>query len=703
MTSKILNGLNEITGIKSVVYTESVNAGDGLRPGAVCAAKIEVEVYGSQSSAPSVGDALTYYQVDENANETLIGTFYAEPSIPTKNTFRFTAYDAVAKLDAPYSERLNAIQNNFPMTIYALVADACSVAGVTLGSSSWPLSTQNVEAFYADNLTCRNILQYAAEIAGKFVRCDSSGEVIFDWYTTASTGIKPGAATGYVPYKQDGLTYDNYSVLTCDAVAIKPAGTEGAAYIYPTTFGTVTAEDPNGDGNVILTNLVVTDDGNGNLYLSVGAEDDNNDGNVEITSSASASNTLILSGNLLLTNATDATYTAAAQNIYNVMSTLPTYRHATVNLFTFLNPFRAGQFVSVTDAQGVSFTAPVFEMKVEASGATLMSSGKESYETESTSTEKQLANLANNIVQIDKLKVGWADIQEALVQYLKLYGFMEVYEDYTLTTSGGKIGYATGSHTFGSGIALLKEAYDLLEQYFGSTVVAGEDALFIGHANGVVHVDGGVEVNEVNFPLNIRLDNNGITIWAGGLDSNLNAIEESVSFTYGTSGSRSLRPVNTFNGYSDFEHISAPEIGDLSQLTTTAKTSLVAAINEVDKKGDYDSDSTSSSVSVASGTATNLCSVTLPEAGTYMMVGFANFASNSSGYRAVSVTTTSGTIDTTLGRITRVAAADGGNTVVNFTGVPFTINAAQTRYLNVQHNAGSALSVAGTLSYIRLR
>lgn len=421
MTSKILNGTTEITGIKSVVYTESVNAGDGLRPGAVCAAKIDVEVYGAQSSAPSAGDALTYYRVDENGNETLIGTFYAEPSIPTRNTFHFTAYDAVAKLDKPYSERLNSIQNNFPMSIYALVSDACSVAGVTLGSASWPLSTQTVEAFYADNLTCRNILQYAAEIAGRFVRCDSAGDVVFDWYTTATTGIKPGADTGYVPYKQDGLTYDNYSVLTCDAVAIKPSGTEGAAYIYPTTFGTVTATDPNGDGNVILQNLVVTDDGNGNLYLSVGAEDDGN-GNVEITESASASNTLILSGNLLLTNATEAVYIASAQNIYNVMSSLPSYRHATVNLFTFLNPFRAGQFISVTDAQGVSFTFPVFEMKVEASAATLMSSGKESYDTESTSTEKQLANLANNIVQIEKLKVGWAEIKTAVIGILEATG-----------------------------------------------------------------------------------------------------------------------------------------------------------------------------------------------------------------------------------------------------------------------------------------
>lgn len=437
MTSKILNGNTELTGIKSVVYTETVNAGDNLKPGAVCSAKIEVEVFGSQSDAPAAGTALTYYQVDENNVETLIGTFYAEPSIPTKNTYKFVAYDAVAKLDKDYSERLKNINfndTNNPVTIYTLVSDACSIAGVTLGSSSWPLSTQVVNEFYAE-LTCRNILQYAAELAGRFVRCDENGEIIFDWYTTNSTNsIHPGATqTGYIPYKQDGLSYDNFNVLPCDAVAIQPSGTEGAAYIYPTTFGTVTATD-DGNGNITLTNLVATDDGNGNLYLNVGATDSN--GNVAISNSASASNTLILSGNLLLTNATQATYLAAAQNIYSVMSALPTYRHSTIQLFTFLNPFRAGQFVSVTDAQGVTFTTPVFEMSVSASGAQLHSSGKQQFEA-STDTSKALANLANNIVQIEKLKVGYAEIDEAVIGTLIANGIeAEWIKSKNLFTSG---------------------------------------------------------------------------------------------------------------------------------------------------------------------------------------------------------------------------------------------------------------------------
>lgn len=579
MTSKILrsDGVTELANIKSVIYTETVNAGEGLRPGCVASSSINVECFGSQSDAPAQDEALTYYQV-VNGVETLVGIFYAEPSIPSKGTYKFVAYDSVAKLDVDFSARLNAIQNDFPMSIYDLVSEACSVAGVTLGSASWPLSTQTVQAFYADNLTCRNILQYAAEIACRFVRCDTSGEIIFDWYTTNSTGIYPGGnEANKVAYKQNGLTYDNTNVYVVDSVAIKPSGVEGAAYIYPTSVGSLTATDPNGDGNIIITNVLVSDSGSGNILMNAEAEDENTDGNVDVIGSASQSvNPLILGDNLLLTNASDATYLAVAQNIYNVMSALPSYRHSTSQLFVDENPFHAGEFVSVTDAQGVSFTTPVFTMTVAASGATLQSSGKVKYqEQSSTSLAKSVANLASNIVQIDKLKVGWAEIQEAIVQYLKLWGFMEVFEDDTLTVSGGKIGYATGSHTFGNSIAMLRDKYENdgdYDYYYGSSIVAGEDALFLGRAPGVLHVDGGVEVNEPNFPRHIKLDNNNIAINTNAMDGNGNPVD-SATFEIGTTGDRSLRAVNTFSGFSDFEHITADDItlaGANGDVTVTA-------------------------------------------------------------------------------------------------------------------------------------
>lgn len=195
MTSKIIldDGVTELSGIKSVTYSETVNSGTDLRPGCVGSACISVDMFGTQANAIPAGSKLYYYQVN-NGVSTLIGQFYAEPSITTKQTYRFVAYDVVSMLDVDFSTWLSSHQEDFPMTIYSLVSAACSVAGVTLGSASWPLSTQSVNAFYADNLTCRNILEYAAEIACRFVRANTSNQIVFDWYATNnSKSIRPGA------------------------------------------------------------------------------------------------------------------------------------------------------------------------------------------------------------------------------------------------------------------------------------------------------------------------------------------------------------------------------------------------------------------------------------------------------------------------------------------------------------------------------
>ena len=149
MLNKILlaDGITELLNVKSVVFREAVNADSDLRPGCVSSASIEVEVYNTQANAVAEGDALYYYQIDKDDNETLIGKFYAQPVISGRNSYRFTAYDDALKLDADFSAWLASNQTNFPVTVYALVSAACTVAGVTLSSASWPLSTENVQAF----------------------------------------------------------------------------------------------------------------------------------------------------------------------------------------------------------------------------------------------------------------------------------------------------------------------------------------------------------------------------------------------------------------------------------------------------------------------------------------------------------------------------------------------------------------------------
>lgn len=333
--------------IKSCVFTEEINADTDLRVGCVASASISVDAFGGQEDAPSAGEALTYYQVDEDGNETKIGIFYAEPSIETKDSYSFLAYDAVKKLDADFSEYLSSIQDSFPMTVFDIVNHAADVGGVTLVSDlSFPLLDLQINAFSYANITCRNIFSWAAEIAGRFVRCNTDGEIIFDWYVSAEKSIAPSDDNGAIYYKQDGLKYENYTTSELDRVAVYQTNIDSLAYIYP------------------------SDVENGNTYD--------------------------VSGNMLLMDASDATYTTVAQNIYNVLSSLGTYRPCSVQLFPFNNPFRAGDKIKVTDSQGVTFTMLVMSMVVDANGVTLSCTGNQEYANASSSQNAQIIALTEN-------------------------------------------------------------------------------------------------------------------------------------------------------------------------------------------------------------------------------------------------------------------------------------------------------------------
>lgn len=371
MTDKIVRADSTVvTGIKSCTFKEQVNTAENLRFGACAASSIEFEVYDTQANAIPVGEVLTYYQTDANNVDTKIGVFTAQTSIPSKNTYKVIAYDNLTLLETDFSEHLATIQSNFPMTLSALMTEVASVSGVTFANSPTSASV-TIEEFSADGVSCRQVVSWAAEISGQFVRCDEDGNVEFAWYaSTPSYSVRPTSGSGggvtYVAYKQDGLSYKNAACETVDRVAIKPPEEEDVAYIYPTTTG----------------------------------------------------NTYVVSDNLLLTNADSATMNTVAQTLYTAISAI-SYRPATINIFREGNPYRAGDIVSVTDVQGVTFNTLVMSMTVSLGGVVLESTGRENYDSDSGSgVHQQLVNLANNIVRINKLKVDWAEIDTAIINYL---------------------------------------------------------------------------------------------------------------------------------------------------------------------------------------------------------------------------------------------------------------------------------------------
>lgn len=367
------DGTTVLPYVKSVTFNETVNANENLAPGCVSSSSIVVEVYGAAATAVQGGDVVYYYQVDETNTENLIGEFTCEPVIRSKNRYRFVAHDNARKLDADFSAWLADHQSSFPMSVYTLTVAACTVAGVTLQNASFPNSSQQVNAFYANGLTCRDIVSYAAEIAGQFAKCDANGELSFAWYNSFP-GYRIYPSSGQsgaeirVAYKQDGLNYSNYTVPAVDHVAVHPSGVDDAAYVYPTT----------GVNNVVLH----------------------------------------VRNNLLLTGADSSFYNAVAQRVYTAMSAVGAYRSFSANMFPKESPFRAGDIVSVTDIQGVSFTAPVMSLMTTNAVATLSATGNEVRE-DKANTDRAIAQLNADVVRINKLKVDWADIDQAIINVVE--------------------------------------------------------------------------------------------------------------------------------------------------------------------------------------------------------------------------------------------------------------------------------------------
>jgi hypothetical protein len=237
--------------IISCEFTEEVNSNTNLTVGDTTASELTVEILAPASIQQD--EVLTYYIIEDGV-ETKIGVFNAEkPTTATRTSLRFSAYDNLAKTEARFSDWLRENQSMFPMTLGDLVLHACSQCGVTLASTSFPHTDLLVNAFYADDITCRQVLSWAAAVAGRFVRANVDGALEFAWYEDAThitvqphKGVSGGNDTADLTLADDGE--GNLSI-TSDELELTD----------------------DGKGNVAIKSklLTVTDYGAGNIALAV--------------------------------------------------------------------------------------------------------------------------------------------------------------------------------------------------------------------------------------------------------------------------------------------------------------------------------------------------------------------------------------------------------------------------------------------------
>ena len=241
---------------------------------------------------------------------------------------------------------------------------ACQRAGVALASSSLPINgSYSVQAFYADDLTCRQIISWAAEAAGCYAHMNADGKLQFLTYTDkrSTAKITPDGANSSTAYYADSLSYEDYTVKAIEKVQIRQSDSD-VGVIYP--------------------------------------------------DSTTATNTYAVQGNLLLTTGTEANLKSVAQNLYNVLKNV-TYTPCKVSVPSS-SGLACGQIVHVKDARGREFDTYLMSATISSGKASFESVGSASRESSSAVNSQSYKNLTGKMLEIktsvDGLEVKASDL-----------------------------------------------------------------------------------------------------------------------------------------------------------------------------------------------------------------------------------------------------------------------------------------------------
>ena len=348
-----LRGGQAGSAVENLTLHTAVNAGQEFAIGSAYSDYIEAEIWADPGGSLQItaGDVLTYYRLDDAGNRTKVGIFYAEKPTRTKrNSYKVTAYDTMSKLDADFSGWLRANQAQFPKTIWQLVQLACQRAGVTLAGISLPINgSHSVQAFYADNLTCRQIISWAAEAAGCYAHMNADGKLQFLTYTDkrSTAKITPDGVSNSTAYYADSLSYEDYTVKAIEKVQIRQSDSD-VGVIYP--------------------------------------------------DSTTATNTYAVQGNLLLTTGTEANLKSVVQNLYTVLKNV-TYTPCKVSVPSS-SGLACGQIVHVKDARGREFDTYLMSATISSGKASFESVGSASRESSSAVNSQSYKNLTGKMLEI---------------------------------------------------------------------------------------------------------------------------------------------------------------------------------------------------------------------------------------------------------------------------------------------------------------
>ena len=415
--------------IRSVTLTEQCNDSTDLCPGAACAACAEIELWAPHDVVQlTAGEEFALFRIDTDlGNEEPVGIFIAEqPTKASANVYRLDAYDRTIRLDQDFSPWLRDHQADFPMTIPDIVAAACEVCGVELAAGAvdgLPNADYQVQAFYSDGITGRQIIQWAGEVFCRFARMTADGRLEFAWYVARGYEmIGPSAALrpGYVrladrilgtaqrelyrvqfqqqAYLQGTLSYEQYSTALVEKVQIRQSDTDVGVVYPPDATGT--------NALVLQGNLLLTANSQAQLEPVAQAIWQ------ELTFGAPVPGP----NNMLVRMAGEVLAAAPDGALYMVKSSAISYTPLKVSVLATggILP-RPGDVITVTDAYGRQMVTYVMRRTISGQKVTLESTGNARRDGSTATNRAKISNTSGRLFElqigIDGLRATAIDLQ----------------------------------------------------------------------------------------------------------------------------------------------------------------------------------------------------------------------------------------------------------------------------------------------------
>lgn len=401
--TELFSGVGEANAIQSATITECVNGAQELTLGSCCANMVEAKILTPNGSlAVAAGDELTVYRVADDGTRYKIGLFTTEkPARPTANSMSITAYDRVSWLDKDLTQWLAALKA-WPYSLYDFASMVCTQCGLTLVNDDIPNGGYSVQRFSGDGITGRQLMQWVGQIAGRFCRATTDGDIEFAWYEPLTTHD-----IGVTPYDGSSVSYNNGNI---------------------TVVAKNMAVEDDGAGNVSVASdlLTVTDDGAGNVVITLAADiktvmyyqngltfedysvapiqkvqlrqNEEDVGTVYPDGITEAVNTYIITGNPLLTAATGEELQPIAQTLYEQLKEVA-YTPCKVSIPANMI-IRAGNTVRITDRNGKTITAYVMTKTQRGQRDTLECTGSPKRDSSTAVNNQSFKALTSKVLNL---------------------------------------------------------------------------------------------------------------------------------------------------------------------------------------------------------------------------------------------------------------------------------------------------------------